>query len=282
MDRDDLHAPAARRVVDELNRLVRWLRTEGLPVSAWYGTFDIGEYSWERVNRGRGYQPLAGAADDANLPWFLYWEIAWVVTHNLFRPGDRLLDLGGSSSLFSYYVASLGLDVTTVDLQPDLVENANQVARRTGWRLQNHRLDMRSPELDGEFDHITSICVFEHIPVGERVEITARIGELLRPGGSLSLTFDYLNPARSARISSPADIDDQLIEPSRLSVRGNRRFHDNGKRYLRSAFHHPAAWWRGWKLRGIRKHRFRLRDLSRTRLRNEYTFGALFLEKPSR
>ena len=39
-----------------------------------------------------------------------------------FSKGQKVLDLGGSSSLFSYYLASKGLDVTTVDLQENLVE----------------------------------------------------------------------------------------------------------------------------------------------------------------
>jgi 2-polyprenyl-3-methyl-5-hydroxy-6-metoxy-1,4-benzoquinol methylase len=281
MDREDLDAPAAREVVERLDRLVRWLRQEDLPVSSWYGTFDYAAYSWQRVNRGYGYEPLPGAADDRHLPWFLYWEIAWVVMHNSFRPGDRVLDLGGSSSLFSYYLASRGLEVTTVDLQEKLVANANRVASRTGWSLTNHRMDMRRLELRGSFDHVTSICVFEHIPVDDRVEITSRIGELLRAGGSLSLTFDYLNPSRLAQISSPEDVQAQFVRPSGLSVRGNRRFHDNGKRYLLSPFHHPAAWWRGWKLKRIWRRTFRLRDLPRIRFRNDYTFGALFLQKPS-
>jgi hypothetical protein len=281
MDREDLETPAARQVAEELDGLVLRLQADGHPVSSWYGSFDIGSYPWERVNRGRRYQPLPGAADDLNLPWFLYWEIAWVVLHNDFRPGDRLLDLGGSSSLFSYYMAAIGLEVTTVDLKQDLVDNANRVAARAGWSLTNHRMDMRNLELDGGFDHITSICVFEHIPVSDRVEISSRVGELLRAGGTLSLTFDYLNPSRAAQISSPADVQAQLVEPSGLSVRGNSLFHDNGKRYLLSPFHHPSAWWRGWKLSGLLQSRFRVRDLPRTHLRNDYTFGALFLERPA-
>jgi hypothetical protein len=279
MDREDLEAPAAMRVVDELNDLVHWLRERELLVSTWYGSFDYAGYRWERINRGHRYEPLPGAADDHSFPWFLYWEIACVATNNSFRPGQRLLDLGGSSSLFSYYMASKGLEVTTVDLQSKLVENANRVAERAGWRLHNLRMDMRDLELDGGFDHITSICVFEHIPVTDRAEISTRIGELLPPGGTLSLTFDYLNPSRWARLSSPEDVRSQLVEPSGLSVRGNRRFHDNGKRYLLSPFHHPSAWWRGWKLRQVLRGRFRLRDLPRTHLRSDYTFGALFLER---
>jgi len=67
--------------------------------------------------------------------------------------------LGGSSSLFSYYLASKKLEVTTVDLQKNLVENANQVAQQMGWKLNNFVMDMRNLDFDSQFDHITSICV---------------------------------------------------------------------------------------------------------------------------
>src|SRR5204863_372039 len=77
---------------------------------------------YELANRGLDYEPLAGAADDARFPWFLYWEIAWLVLHNDYRPGQRLLDLGGCSSLFSCYMASKGLDVVAVDLKEELVD----------------------------------------------------------------------------------------------------------------------------------------------------------------
>lgn len=279
MDRGDLERPAARAVVAELNELIGYLQRKGLRASSWYGTLGAPAQPWEEVNRGYGYEPLRGAPDDANFPWFLYWEIAWLVINNDFRPGERLLDLGGSSSLFSLYMASRGLDVTTVDLNRKLVANADRVAERTGWKLSNRVMDMRRLELPGRYDHVTSVCVLEHLPHAGRFEVNAAVGKLLRDGGSFSVTFDYLNPSHLARISSPDDIYAQIVVPSGLAVRGNERFHDGGARQLLSPFHHPSAWWRGWKLRRIWSGQFRWWELPRTRLRNDYTFGALFLEK---
>jgi 2-polyprenyl-3-methyl-5-hydroxy-6-metoxy-1,4-benzoquinol methylase len=281
MDREDLGLPEGRRIVGELNELVEELRRRGLRASSWYGEFELSdEYrALERVNRGYGYAPLDGAADDDSFPWFLYWEIAWLVMNTDFRAGDRLLDLGGSSSLFSYFVASRGLEVVTVDLKPELVDNANEVAARTGWKLTNLAMDMRNLDLPGSFDHITSVCVFEHLPLAGRIEVTSRIGDLLRDGGSFSITFDYLNPSRLARISSSDAVDQQFVAPSRLKVRGNQSFHDNGKRYLLHPFFHPRAWSAGWKLGCLRRGQFGLRDLVKLKRRNDYTFGALFLEK---
>ena len=279
MDRADLESPAAREIRDDLNGLIRRLKRDGLRASSWYGRFDVSEDPFQWINRGYGYEPLPDAADDPNYPWFLYWEIAWLVANNEFRPGDRLLDLGGSSSLYSYYMASKGLEVTTIDLLAPLVENADRVASRTGWSLTNHVMDMRNITLDGPFDHITSVCVFEHIPVSGRARISSRIRDLLRDGGSFSITFDYLNPSRAARISSPEDLVTQFVEPSGLALRGNRQFLDNGERYLLAPFFHPRAWRRGWKLLMLLRREFGPRDLFRVKRSNDYTFGALFMRK---
>ena len=95
------------------------------------------------------------------------------------RPADPRS--GGSSSLFSFYLASKGFRVTTVDLQRTLVDNANHVAREMGWDLNNCVMDMKQLRFEDRFDHITSICVYEHIPMFDRVEINKKIRELLGP-----------------------------------------------------------------------------------------------------
>jgi SAM-dependent methyltransferase len=280
MDRADLDAPAARVVADELNDLIEDLAARGLRISSWYGAFELSDDpgSWERVNRGYGYTPLGGAADDRLFPWFLYWEIAWLVTNNRFEAGQRLLDLGGCSSLFSLYMASKGLEVTAIDLDDDLVANGNRLAAATGWRLRNLRQDIATLELEGTFDHVTSVCVFEHLPVSTRVRAGDQVRRLLRPGGTFSMTFDYGNPSRLAAIDSPDDVEEQFARPSGLRVRGNARFVDNGKRYLLHPAHHPSAAGSGWQELSVELGQFEpaaARQVSRS---NEYTFGALFLE----
>ena len=119
MDLEDLNSERALQIIDELNDLIKALRSKNLKISSWYGSFNLSgdPLSNERINRGYGYQSLEGAADDKNFPWFLYWEIVWVVLNNDFKQGQEVLDLGGSSSLFSYYLASKGIKVTAIDLQ---------------------------------------------------------------------------------------------------------------------------------------------------------------------
>jgi len=230
MDLEDLNSARALVIVDQLNSLIEKLRAKGLKISSWYGRFDLtgDTKSNEWVNRGYGYRSIEGVVDDKNFPWFLYWEIVWVVSNNEFSPKHKVLDLGGSSSLFSYYLASKGVDVTTIDLKKELVDNANFVGKQMGWSLKNYVMDMRELTFDSKFDHITSICVYEHIPIYSRVTINKKIKDLLVEGGKFSITFDYRNPSKSAQISSPKAIYEQFVKASGLKIRGNKDFFDSG------------------------------------------------------
>jgi hypothetical protein len=170
------------------------------------------------------------------------------------------------------------MDVTTVDLQMDLVQNADHVARELGWDLKNHVMDLSELDLDRDFDQITSICVFEHLPVSDRVAVNSRIRDLLVENGRFSITFDYRNPSRFARIGTPADIKTQFIEPSGLRIRGNRDFFDNGKNFLLYPHFHQWRAGRYW-LRISRGLKWPLSFRIGSGGSNDYTFGALFLEK---
>lgn len=285
MDRDDLNISKAKEIIKDLNELILKMKKNKLNISSWYGVFDIknNPMSLEVINRGYGYKKLEECVDDMNFPWFLYWEIIWILMHANFKRGEKILDLGGSSSLFSYYLASKGFEVVTVDLQRELVENANFVAQEMNWNLKNFVMDMRDLNFSEKFDHITSICVYEHIPMYDRVEINKKIKELLNKGGKFSITFDFKNPSKLARISTANDVYEQFVHSSGLKIRGNDDFYDNNKNYLLHPFHY-----RGhrrtlmqilrYKKKVILEGQFNVWDFFRTKDKNEYTFGALFLE----
>lgn len=280
MERSDLSSDGARGIVEELGLLINEMRKRKLRISSWYGCFELtgNKGSGEALNRGYDYESLEASVDDTNFPWFLYWEIVWVVMNAGFRVSQTVLDLGGSSSLFSYYLASKGMDVTTVDLQTGLVTNANRVAEAMGWKLSNYCMDMRNLKFDRRFDHITSICVFEHIPMFERIRVNGKIAGLLEHGGRFSITFDYKNPSRFAKINTPRDVEKQFVEPSSLRVVGNRLFRDTGQRYLLHPFYHPSISW-AYRYRCVRRGHFRPWEILKRKRRNDYTFGALFQEK---
>lgn len=294
MDRDDLLTVEAAPLVAGLNDLVHTLYARGVAPSSWVGTVPRGPISrrgatiarlWRRLGRHLpahaenlgerhalgmkerlDYQPLPRAADDPRFPWFLYWEIYWVLRRvgPLLHPGMRLLDAGGASSLFTCHLASLGYEVHSADLDERLLENGQRVATTMGWtRLFSYAMDLgdlRFP--DAHFDHAFSICVFQHLDYKVKQAALREIARCLKPGGFLALTFDYRNPApcvvgvgkdprpRNA-LRSEADIHRSFLSSGLFRIVGNPLFHDNAKSYLR----HP------------RDHR------------QPYTFGALFLQR---
>lgn len=280
MELSDLKSDKARKIITELNDLIKTLKDKELKISSWYGCFELtgDKNSNEVINRGYNYKPIEESVDDKNFPWFLYWEIVWVALNVEFSKGQKVLDLGGSSSLFSYYLASKELEVTTVDLQQQLVENANQVAQQMGWKLNNYAMDMRKLDFDSQFDHITSICVYEHIPMYDRVEINKYIKKLLIPGGRFSITFDYRNPSRFAMISTPSEVYEQFVTPSGLKLRENQNFIDTGHSYLLNPFYHPSTSWI-YKIYNVVRGHFKPREIFKSKSFNDYTFGALFQEK---
>ncbi|OGC89187.1 MAG: hypothetical protein A2W25_03185 [candidate division Zixibacteria bacterium RBG_16_53_22] len=283
MDRDDLFAHDASPLINELNSLIRAIYECSVSPSSWVGTFpkapiqksqsglvgrqrspldnsSIGEYQLDEgeakaLERGYvqrlDYQPLDSAADDLRYPWFLYWEIYWVLRNMRpqLTPGMQLLDAGGASSLFTCYMASKGYELHSVDLNERLLANGDNVANAMGWKtMHSYSMDMRKLDFPDEyFDHAFSICVFEHLDFDVKQAALAEIARCLKPGGVLSLTFDYRNPApgvvgigkdpspRNA-LKCEADIHRSFIGTGHFNLIGNPVFEDNHKSYLR----HPT------------------------------------------
>jgi len=228
MDRADLTTPEAQKVICEIDDLIKALNRKGLSATSWYGEFPpevpkkgsgraglmllakrlLRRNTMEvqrrmsdvdRANRGPDYTPLPGAVDDISFPWYLYWEIYWVLKNCPALHKDmKLLDAGGASSLFTCYLASLGHEVHSIDLNPVLIENGNKTARKMGWNLHSYHMNMKHLDFpNGYFDHAFSICVFEHLALDLKHKALSELARCLKPGGTLSITFDFRNPAPS-------------------------------------------------------------------------------------
>ena len=262
MDYSDLQTDEAQPVIQALNELITTLYSKGLYMTSWYGSLPDGEgkRGVGIENRGSAYKPLPNSVDDGRIPWYLYWETSWVtrngphVTNNM-----KLLDAGGTSSLFSCYLASLGAEVHSIDINAKLISNGNMIAEKMGWNMISYNMDMRKLDFDDEyFDHAYSICVFEHLGRETQKSALSEIARCLKPNGVLSLTFDYRNPAPHCARNEPEnqlktkeDIKRIFLSTKHLELCGNQEFCDNGESYLV----HP-----------------RLNNIP-------YTFGAIFLKK---
>jgi SAM-dependent methyltransferase len=98
----------------------------------------------------------------------------------------RILDAGSGPGVFAFELAKRHpqAEVLGIDLERDLVERANEVARRAG--LTNCRFeegDVTRLDFDGEFDLVVSVDNFEH--VRDDVSAMKTLWQALRPGGTL-------------------------------------------------------------------------------------------------
>ncbi len=268
MDRDDLLTAEGQTFVRELDALAQGIERRRLPVTSWLGTLPAPRFQISRagvralirrmrygrhgvspndlLNRGgEHYQPVPGITDDARHPWFLYWEAYWTIRRGpQLERRSRVLDAGGTGSLFSNYLASLGAETHSIDLNPELVAAGRTTAEAMGWNLHSYAMDIAKLDFpDAHFDHAYSICVFEHLEADLRQRALREIARVLKPGGILSLTFDYGAPAvflastgstsdPEHLIRSPEDVRRHLFSCDALEPVRGPLFHDNGKRYL--------------------------------------------------
>jgi SAM-dependent methyltransferase len=171
----------------------------------------------------------------------------------------RILDVGGAMTLPVFYLASKGHEVTSLDIDENLVQETNRAATRARLpvRALTTNLVERDPDAEslgapGGFDRAYCLCVIEHIVPPGQHRVAERMAKLVRPGGQLAITFDYGENARSeAPVRTPADVE-ALRRAIGLPLLGNKGFEDDGRRY----------------------------PISRTHPEQPFTFGSLFFEKP--
>ncbi|MGQ0522467.1 MAG: class I SAM-dependent methyltransferase [Betaproteobacteria bacterium] len=261
MDRLELLTAEAQPVVRELDALVRSMYSRGVYPGSWYGTVPPPPFSGENLRylvarvlrrphteywrvgfevRDGHYEPLPGAADDGRLPWYQYWQVVWAVLRGpTVAPGMAVLDAGGASSLLSCLLASRGVAVHGIDIDPRLARNAKRIARVMGWPMQASVMAVEHLSFPARhFDHAYAIGLFHHLSEQRRAEALTRFHECLKPGGQLVATFDYRNPAPyeverleyidGQGLVSEHDIQRTFVAGGRFRLGGDGRFVDRG------------------------------------------------------
>lgn len=267
MDRSDLLTDEAKPVIKAINDLIKTLYSKNLYMTSWYGTLPGGRIELSKNgikkliirilgrtesksgvgidNRGAAYEPLPNSADDGRIPWYLYWEIFWVIKNGpQIKRNMRILDAGGTSSLFTYYLASLGIEVHSIDINKTLVSNGNKIKKAMGWNMFSYVMDMKKLDFEDEyFDHAYSICVFEHLDYEIKLSALSEIARCLKPNGVLSITFDYRIAApmvvgfgpdtrEKNQLKTEEDIKRSFLLTKHFELLGNQKFYDNRESYL--------------------------------------------------
>lgn len=101
--------------------------------------------------------------------------------------GPKVLDLGCGTGNIALRLAARGLDVTGVDLSPEMLDLARQktppgIAVR--W-VEASALELSDHFPPGSLDTITSVLLFSELSEAEQVETLRQCFSLLRPGGQL-------------------------------------------------------------------------------------------------
>ncbi len=281
MDLNEFDQEKLNALIGDIIKLDDKFSSEGFNISSWYGNFKKNRFydKLEKLNRGYHYKPILPKKYDRKFPSFLVWEIYTVINTLNFKKGDVVLDIGGACSLFSFFLESKGVKVIAIDINKEIVDEANRIARALNLNYLAIHSDAEEfvNNSDIKFDYITSICVFEHIESEKRKRIVKNLHKLLKPDGKIALTFDYRNPSKFVKINNPDDVLSELACSEYLKPYGNQTFIDNNKNYLVHGFFHYKFFIR-YKIRSIKKGNFRRCDFFKVKFKNDYTFGSLFLE----
>lgn len=282
MDLSDFDSVKLETLCNELIDLENFFSDRGFRISSWYGNIDKIRFydKLEKLNRGYGYKAILPRKYDRKFPSFLVWEIYSVFYGLDLKPGDSVLDIGGACSLFSFYLASKGINVVAVDRNPILVNESNRISRELKLPYVAMESDAEDyiDSCNKKFDVVTSICVFEHIEKNKRIRMMKKMHKILSENGKIALTFDYRNPSQFVGINSPEDVKTQFCCNERLEFDGNSNFYDNNVNYLVHGFFHWKFFIR-YKIRSIKKGNFKWRDFFKVKFKNDYTFGVVFLKR---
>ena len=100
------------------------------------------------------------------------------------KPGMKVLDIGSGWGGLGLYIAEIcGAEVTGVTLSEEQLKLSNQRAAQRGvagqvkFELKDYR------QLEGEFDRIISVGMFEHVGIGHYDTFFRKVASLLKPDG---------------------------------------------------------------------------------------------------
>ncbi|MFH8791319.1 SAM-dependent methyltransferase [Streptomyces sp. NPDC017941] len=144
----------------------------------------------------------------------------------------RLLEVGCGSGAHVRYAARLNprLTALAVDLQAEVAARAAKNMAQWGLadRVEIRRGDLRTLDLQPQFDVVTMHNNIYYFPQDERAEVLARARSLLAPGGTLLLTsscrgsgtlgIEVLNLwFEYARFGGPLPQEDELLDQLRAA-----------------------------------------------------------------
>jgi SAM-dependent methyltransferase len=160
------------------------------------------------------------------------WENTWAIYNSGVHRGHKVLDIGGASTIFCFYLGKMGCSVDVVDNDwgnCGTLYNTRYVAKRMKWDIRAHDRDVAKPLpfTDSLFDRVFSICTVEHLTSSVRQTMMREVGRVLKPGGIAAITMCYCNDMqeilvdKGLRFGYREKLNNDIIYPSGLGIYGN-------------------------------------------------------------
>ncbi len=104
------------------------------------------------------------------------------------KPGMKVLDIGSGWGGLGLYLADVcGAEVTGVTLSKEQFKLSNERAQQRGIKDHTQFLLKDYRELEGPYDRIVSVGMFEHVGIGHFPEFFAKVATLLKDDGAAVL-----------------------------------------------------------------------------------------------
>jgi 2-polyprenyl-6-hydroxyphenyl methylase / 3-demethylubiquinone-9 3-methyltransferase len=131
-------------------------------------------------------------------PWRVpYFRKVLETQYGLGLSQVQLLDLGCGGGVLTEEFASMGCQVTGIDISPRSIEIARRHAARAGLSIEYHVGSATQLPFDSEsYDAVSCCDVLEHIHAWE--DVIAEAGRVLKPGGLFF--FDTINRTPESRV----------------------------------------------------------------------------------
>ena len=146
----------------------------------------VPEYFSGRGTVGSWWDP-----DTGPLAFHYDAELAVLDDHLGVNPAWSVLDVGTGKGRFGIHLAKQGCRVTAIDINPDMLASAQEVARRRGVEGRFEVLEGSAERLEesvaGPFDLVLCMELFDHLPHLDRALASMRA--VIKPGGHLVFTY---------------------------------------------------------------------------------------------
>ncbi len=124
--------------------------------------------------------------------------------------GLRYLDLGCGKGELLHLLQADFQQAAGCDVSAEMMRQISQVS---GIETRVQKDPLQIPFGDAEFDLVSAVCVYHHVPPAARRTLTSEIGRVLRPGGIFCMIeHNPLNPVTRLIVSrTPVDSDAILL-----------------------------------------------------------------------